>query len=546
MELFGYKIGGKKSEVQEKSFVPPTEDGAIDTVKGPAHGGGYYATYLDMDGLAKTETETIKRYREISRQADVDSAIEDIVNDSLPNVDREEVVEINVDKIKQPDNIKKAIIEEFNNIIVMLDFQNRGHDYFRRWYVDGRIYFHKVVNPAKKADGISSIRYIDPRKIKKVREVIKDKDPRNNIELITGTNEYYVFNERGIYPVRAVGNATVTNFTSNQALKISKDAICYVGSGLIDLDNNMVLSYLHKAIKPANQLRMMENALVIYRITRAPERRIFYIDVGNLPKTKAEQYLKDIMNRYRNKMVYDADTGELRDDKKHMAMLEDFWLPRRDGGKGTEISTLPGGQNLGQIEDIEYFRKLLYKALNVPLSRLQQESGLNFGKASEISRDELKFTKFLAKLRRKFSQLFDDLLKTQLVLKGIITEEDWDEIQRNLVYKFGEDSYYTESKDQEILRARAELAQVMDGFVGKYVSVKYIQNNVLRLTEEEIKQVQEEMEAERDSSTMNQMDGEAAESDEQNKAAQEEMPEIVPGTSPLKSEKKPEKNKKDK
>jgi hypothetical protein len=533
MEFFGYRIGSRKSEVRdEKSFVPPTEDGTIDAIKGPAVGGGYYGTYLDLDGIAKTESEAIKRYRDIALQADVDSAIEDIVNDALPNVDKEEAVELDLDNVEVPDNIKERIRQEFEDILVMLDFKNRGHDYFRRWYVDGRIYFHKVVNNAKKNEGISSIRYIDPRKIKKVRELIKEFDPRTGTDLIKGVREFFVFNERGIHPTRTVGTQT-TSYTSNQALKIEKDAICYVPSGLVDLDNNMVLSYLHKAIRPANQLRMMENSLVIYRITRAPERRIFYIDVGNLPKLKAEQYLKDIMNRYRNKMVYDADTGELRDDKKYMSMLEDYWLPRRDGGKGTEISTLPGGQNLGQIEDVEYFRKLLYKALNVPLSRLQQESGLNFGKASEISRDELKFTKFLAKLRRKFTGMFDDLLRTQLILKSVITEDDWEGIRRKIVYKFGEDSYYTESKEQEILRARAELAAILDPFLGKYVSKKYIQNRVLRLTEEEISQIEKEMEKDREEGVMNQLDAEAQQAEQEKQAEVEEMPEIVPGTSSL-------------
>jgi DNA-dependent RNA polymerase auxiliary subunit epsilon len=486
MDIFGYSIKRKEPAQTEKSFVPPSDEGALDTVRA----GGYYGTYLDLETAAKNESEQIKRYRDISVMSDVDMAIEDIVNEAIANLDNEDPVKIDLQKLKTSSTIKKAIEEEFNTILVMMKFKRKAQDFFRRWYIDGRMYFHKVIDTAKPKQGLTDIRYIDPRKIKKVRNVIKEKDPRTGVEFIKKVEEFFVYHDKGMYSQQNNGSPT----TQVQGLKITPDAISYVTSGLFDVDHQMVLSYLHKAIKPANQLRMMENALVIYRLARAPERRIFYIDVGNLPKLKAEQYLKDIMNRYRNKMVYDANTGELRDDKKVMSLLEDFWLPRREGGKGTEIDTLPGGQNLGEIADIEYFQGKLYEALNVPASRLQQGSGLNFGRAAEITRDELKFTKFIAKLRRQFTLLFSDLLKTQLMLKGIVTDEDWEEMKEQIEFVFTQDAYYTESKDQEILRARLELLNQTDPFVGKYVTKKYVQKNILRLTENEIKEMDDEME----------------------------------------------------
>jgi hypothetical protein len=428
----------------------------------------------------------------------VDAAVDDIVNEAIANLDNEKPLELDLRNLKVTATIKKSIEEEFRNIIKILKFDDRAHDYFRRWYVDGRIYFHKVIDTAKPKQGITDIRFIDPRKIKKIRNVNKEKDTRTGVEFVKSVEEYFVYHEKGVY----VASPNAMNAPNNVGLKITKDAICYVPSGLMDLDNNMVLSYLHKAIKPANQLRMMENALVIYRLARAPERRIFYIDVGNLPKLKAEQYLKDIMNRYRNKLVYDANTGEIRDDKKAMSLLEDFWLPRREGGKGTEIDTLPGGQNLGEIADIEYFQRKLYESLYVPVSRLQQQSGLNFGRAAEINRDELKFTKFINKIRRQFSMMFDDLLKTQLILKGVVTEQDWNEMADDIEYVFAQDAYYTESKDQEILRSRIELLTQAAMFDGKYLSKNYIQKNILRFTEEEI----EEIESENDEVASNSMD----------------------------------------
>lgn len=487
MELFGYEITRKKAPKTEKSFVAPEADGALESI----NAGGYYGTYFDVEGVASTEAELIKRYRDISMMADVDSAIEDIVNDSISNMDDEKPVEIGLDKVKLSASVKKIIAQEFDQVISLLDFNNRAQDYFRRWYVDGRIYFHKVVDSAKTKDGLKDIRYIDPRKIKKVREVKKEKDA-NGVQVIKDINEYFVYDDKGI--TQKAGNYKPGN-VSEKAIKISKDAIVYCPSGLVDQDKNIPLSYLHKAIRPANQLRMMENAVVIYRITRAPERRIFYIDVGNLPTGKAEQYLKDIMERYRNKLVYDAGTGEIRDDKKFMSMLEDFWLPRKEGGRGTEIQTLPGGQNLGQIEDVDYFQRKLYQSLNVPVSRLEQQSGLNFGRSAEITRDELKFTKFISKLRRRFSGIFDDLLKHQLILKGVLTEQDWEEIKDDVQYEFASDVYYTESKEQEILRSRIEVLNGVAPFMGQLFSKKYVQKNILRLSDDEIAEIDDEISA---------------------------------------------------
>jgi len=484
MDIFGYTIKRKDSAPTERSFVPPSDEGALDTIKA----GGYYGTYLDLEGAAKNESDQIKRYRDISLMADVDMAIDDVVNEAIANLDNEEIVTLDLQKLQVSNSIKKAIETEFESILDMLRFKDKGQDYFRRWYIDGRIYFHKVIDTAKPKQGLTDIRYIDPRKIKKVRHINKEKDAKTGVEFVKSIDEFFIYNDKGIHMTQ-----NVSPTTNVQGLKITKDAICYTPSGLFDVDNQMVLSYLHKAIKPANQLRMMENALVIYRLARAPERRIFYIDVGNLPKLKAEQYLKDIMNRYRNKLVYDANTGEIRDDKKTMSMLEDFWLPRREGGKGTEISTLPGGQNLGEIADIEYFQRKLYEALNVPVSRMQQQGGLNFGRAAEITRDELKFTKFVGKLRRQFSQIFSDLLKTQLLLKGVMTEQDWKELADDIEYRFAQDAYYTESKEQEILRSRVELTTQMDPYLGKYVSKSFIQKKILRLSEEEISEMNKEI-----------------------------------------------------
>ena len=486
MELFGFEIKRKKPGQGEKSFVAPDSGGALESI----NAGGYFGTYFDVEGVAATEAELIKRYRDTSMMADVDSAIEDIVNDSISNTDDEKPLAICLDDLKVSANIKKSIEQEYDNVMRLMDFNDKAQDYYKRWYVDGRIYFHKVIDLQKPKDGIKDIRYIDPRKIKKVREVKREKTGKGGIDVIKEINEYFIYDDKGIK--QKAGNYTPAN-ANDKAIKISKDAIAYCPSGLVDQDKNIPLSYLHKAIRPANQLRMMENAVVIYRITRAPERRIFYIDVGNLPTGKAEQYLKDIMERYRNKLVYDASTGEIRDDKKFMSMLEDFWLPRKEGGRGTEIQTLPGGDNLGQIEDVVYFQRKLYQSLNVPVSRLEQQAGLNFGRSAEITRDELKFTKFIAKLRKKFAILIDDLLRTQLILKGVINESDWDEMREDIRYIFASDVYYTESKEQEILRSRIEVLNGVAPYVGQMFSKSYVQKKILRLSDEEIAEIDSEI-----------------------------------------------------
>jgi hypothetical protein len=469
--------------------VPPTTDDGTATVQG----GGYFGTYLEMDATAKSEAELITRYREASMYADCSTAIDEIVTEAIAAVDDEAPVQLNLDGVDLPDNIKKAMQDQFNTIVRLLGFNIKGFDIFRRWYVDGRIYYQKIIDEKNPKRGIIELRQIDPRKIRKVREIKKDKDQKTGVDLIKSIEEFFIYNEKGI---NYQPNYTTSTPGTNQGLRISLDSISYVPSGLNDSEKNVVLSYLHKAIKPVNQLKMMEDALVIYRLSRAPERRIFYIDVGNLPKLKAEQYLKDIMARYRNKIVYDSATGEIRDDRKFMSMLEDFWLPRREGGRGTEITTLPGGENLGQIDDINYFQNKLYQALNVPLSRMQPQQGISFGRATEITRDELKFAKFVGRLRKKFSQLFNDILKTQLILTGVITEQDWAELKENIQYKFAQDQYFEEMKEAENLRNRIDLVNQMQPFVGTYFSKTYIMKSILRFTDEEIETMESQMEAE--------------------------------------------------
>ena len=487
MNIFGFEITRGKPPQSEKSFVAPSDDGGVQSIRA----GGYYGTYLDIEGVANTEAELIKRYRDIAMMADVDAAIEDIVNDSIANLDDEVPLKLDLDNTNLSMSIKNKIHAEFEYVLQLMRFNDRAQDYFRRWYIDGRMYFHKVIDTEKPNEGLKDVRYIDPRKITKVKEVKKEKNAQG-VSFVKSTEEFFLYNEKGI----ASRPGQYTPSASDNALKITKDAIVYCPSGLIDQDKNIPISYLHKAIRPANQLRMMENAAVIYRITRAPERRIFYVDVGNLPSNRAEQYLKDVMDRYRNKLVYDANTGEIRDDKKFMSMLEDFWLPRREGSQGTSIDTLPAGQNLGQIEDIEYFQKKLYQSLNVPVSRLEQQAGLNFGRAAEINRDELKFTKFVSKLRKKFSVMFEDLLRTQLVLKNVMTEEDWISIRDKIVYVYAQDAYYTESKNQEILRSRFEVLQGASSYIGSLFSKEYVQKEILMLTDEQIEEINMQMQME--------------------------------------------------
>ena len=484
--LFGFTIGreDKQSQLKKQSFITPIAEDGASTVSA----GGYYGTFVDIDAAARNESELISRYREISNYPDCDSAIEDIVVEAIAAIDSEPPVSINLQNLELSDAIKKSISQEFDEILSLLDFKDKAHDIFRRWYVDGRLYYQKVVNPSQMKKGIQELRYIDPRKIRKVREIQKEK-LENGVEVVKSIQEFFVYNEKGL-------NYTpgVTSQQANAGIRIQPDSVTFCPSGLLDLDRNIVIGYLHKAIKPVNQLKMMADSLVIYRLSRAPERRIFYIDVGNLPKIKAEQYMKDIMNRYRNKIVYDSSTGEIKDDRKFMTMLEDFWLPRREGGRGTEITTLPGGANLGEISDVAFFQDKVYQALNIPTSRFKQASGFNFGRAAEISRDELKYAKFISRLRRKFNVLFDDLLMTQLVLKGIITNEDWPKIRQNIDYEYAQDQYYEEIKDAENLRNRLDVVNQMTPYVGVYFSKDYIRKNILKLTPEEVEQIEQENE----------------------------------------------------
>ena len=480
-ELFGFKITRSKDE-GESFTLPSSDDGTIEVA-----GGGFYSQTLDVDGRDKTENDLIRRYRDIAIQPECDSAIEDIVSEGIASNEYDAPVALRLDRLEYSPKVKKRIEEEFDRVLQLLDFNIKGHDIFRRWYVDGRIYYHKVINTKEPRKGIKELRYIDPRKIKKVREVIKDKpDPVTGIDKKKQTLEYYLYNEK------VVDNSA----TPQSALKITKDSITYCPSGLVDQTKGSVLSYLHKAIKPVNQLRMIEDALVIYRISRAPERRIFYIDVGNLPKIKAEQYLKDVMSRYRNKLVYDASTGEIRDDRNHMSMLEDFWLPRREGGRGTEITTLPGGSNLGEIDDIIYFQRKLYRSLNVPISRMEAEQNFSLGRSTEITRDELKFTKFVQRLRKKFTVLFHDLLRTQLVLTGVIAEEEWDAMKEHISYDWMQDGHFAELRDAEILRERLDMLGTVEPYLGNFFSKRWIQKNVLRQSDEEIDLMTKEIEDE--------------------------------------------------
>jgi len=486
-ELFGFKIERLKSPSTDprQNIVPPQADDGTQTV--PA--GGFFASYGGFDVTARNELDLIRRYREIALHPECDSAIEDIVSEAIVSNENQQSVHVDLSKLEYNDKIKGKIRESFSEILKLLNFDIKGHDIFRRWYVDGRLFYHKIIEKDSPRLGITELRYIDPRKIKKIREIRK-----NRIDGTPGSfafenkyQEYYIFNERGIHPT-ATSNAG--------GLQIATDAISYCPSGLVDQTHNQVLSYLHKAIKPVNQLRMIEDAVVIYRIARAPERRIFYIDVGNLPKIKAEQYLRDVMARYRNKLVYDASTGEIRDDRNYMSMLEDFWLPRREGGRGTEITTLPGGQNLGEIADIEYFQKKLYRSLNVPISRLESGTGFNLGRAAEISRDEVKFTKFIGRLRKKFCMLFHDLLKTQLILKGIIAPEEWDSIAGDITYSFLQDGYFAELKHTEMLRERIGLVRDLESYIGKYFSNEYIRTKILKQNEQEQEEINNQIKEE--------------------------------------------------
>jgi hypothetical protein len=483
--LFGFTIARDKVEVQDtvqQSFTPPSNDDGALTITSAA----YYGTYVDLDGTAKNDVELISRYREMAMQPEIESAIDDIVGEAICQDDDGKIIKLVLDDLKQPEKIKKAIQDEFETVSRLLNYKNMAQDIFRRYYVDGRLYYHIIIDRENPTQGIKELRYIDPRKLRKVREVKKQKDERTGVEIMNVINEYYIFNDK-------VNTGSSQNF-GPIGIRITTDSIVSVVSGLMDSRRAVVLSYLHKAIKPLNQLRMIEDATVIYRISRAPERRIFYIDVGNLPKLKAEQYLRDIMVKYKNKLVYDANTGEVRDDRKHLSMLEDFWLPRREGGKGTEITTLPGGQNLGELEDVKYFEKKLYKALNVPISRLNPEtSGFSLGRSGEITRDELKFAKFVDRLRNKFCDLFDQAMRTQCVLKGICTDSEWKEFKEHIHYDFIKDNNFAELKEAELMTNRLQLLSSVDPYTGRYFSQKWIQQNVLRLTDDEIAEMDKEI-----------------------------------------------------
>jgi len=485
-ELFGFSITRQKKTADPKqSFTQPQADDGTQTIAA----GGYFGQYLDMEGTAKTEQDLIRRYREIALHPECDMAIEDIVNEAIVANELKDAIRLSLEEVPFGAEVRRKIEDEFKEVLRLMNFDTKGHDIFRRWYVDGRVYYHKVIDRESPRKGITELRYIDPRKIKKVREVRKkrpDGPMPHGLAIIDEFEEYYLFNEKGIAG------------TTSGGIKIAPDTIAFVPSGMIDQNKNMVLSYLHKAIKPVNQLRMIEDATVIYRIARAPERRIFKIDVGNLPKVKAEQYLRDVMARYRNKLVYDAQTGEIRDDRNYMSMLEDFWLPSREGGRGTDITTLPGGQNLGEISDIEYFRSKLYRSLNVPASRLEASQGFNLGRSTEITRDELKFTKFVQRLRKKFTELFNDILKTQLILKAVITEEDWHTLRDHIQYNFLQDGHFAELKESEMLLERIRVANEVRDYVGKYYSVEFVRKHILKQTDRDMEDIDNQIKQEID------------------------------------------------
>ena len=478
-ELFGFKFEKIKQTAPEDRFVQKSpDDGTVEI-----SGGGHFAQVLDVEGRDRNDLDLIKKYRDIGQQPECDSAIEDIVNEAIVTDERDKSVDLVLDNLEYSDKIKNSMRQAFDEVLSLLDFDTKGHDIFRRWYVDGRLFYHKIIDSKNPKLGIQEVRYIDPRKIRKVKAVQKVPGPQGSI-LVKQEQDYYLYNEKMLKGMM------------NQGLKIADDSITYCPSGLIDANKNQVLSYLHKAIKPVNQLRMIEDSLVIYRISRAPERRIFYIDVGNLPKIKAEQYLKDVMNRYRNKLVYDAKTGEIRDDRNHMSMLEDFWLPRREGGRGTEITTLPGGSNLGEIDDITYFQRKLYRSLNVPISRLEAEQSFSLGRSTEITRDELKFTKFIQRLRKKFVPLFLDMLKTQLVLKGVINVDEWPKIKEHIQFDFLKDGHFAELKAQELLNDRINMLGSVENYIGTFFSKEFVYKQVLRMTDFEIKEMQTQMKRE--------------------------------------------------
>lgn len=502
--LFGFSIedpDNKKSKIV--SPVPQNNEDGVDNYIAS----GFYGQYLDIEGVFRTENDLIRRYREMALHPECDAAIEDVVNEAIVSDLYDSPVEIELSNLNASDKVKEKIREEFKYIKELMDFDKKAHEIFRNWYVDGRLYYIKIIDEKKASDGIKEIRYVDPMKIRHVRQEKKKGDPRipMSAEMINPMNgrvddktvyspeieEYFIYTPAPNYPTGMISSSG-----AQKGIKIAKDTVTYCTSGLVDRNKGTVLSYLHKAIKALNQLRMIEDSLVIYRLSRAPERRIFYIDVGNLPKVKAEQYLRDVMSRYRNKLVYDSNNGEIRDDRKFMSMLEDFWLPRREGGRGTEITTLPGGQNLGELADIEYFQKKLYRALGVPESRIASDGGFNLGRSSEILRDELKFTKFVGRLRKRFANMFTDILRTQLILKNIVTPEDWDKMSDHIQYDFIYDNQFSELKETELMTERLNLLAVMEPYIGKYFSAQYARTKVLRQTDADIVEIDKQIKKE--------------------------------------------------
>jgi hypothetical protein len=493
INLFGFQIVRKPPtgddapvQLQPQIAAPVNDDGAITVTSG-----GYFGTYLDLEASFKNENDLISRYREMAMQPELESAIDDIVNEAIVHDVTGKSVTIILDDLEQPDNIKDMIRDEFQNVLRMLDFSNAGSDIFRNWYIDGRLFYQVLIDEKQPKLGIQELLYLDPRKIRKVRSVLKKKDPRTGVEVTTGVQEFYVYNEKAL----SQGQTLITSPTDS-GIKIATDAIVNINSGMMDPKRQLVLSYLHKAIKPLNQLRMVEDAIVIYRLSRAPERRVFYIDVGNMPKIKSEQYLRDIMTKFRNKVVYDSATGEVKDDRKFMSMMEDFWIPRRGEGKSTEITTLPAGQNLGELSDVNYFEKKLYKSLNVPVSRLESTTGFTLGRSTEITRDEIKFSKFIDRLRSKFTTLFDELMERQLALKGICSVDEWQELKEKIHYDFLKDNNFMELKEAELMATRLQLMQQIDPYVGVYFSKEWVKKHVLRFDEEGIERMQKELDDE--------------------------------------------------
>jgi hypothetical protein len=528
--LFGFELKKspqkKKSEQKLKSFVTPVNDDGAVTVQE----GGVFGSYVDLDGTTRNEFELITRYRDMSLYAEIDSAIDDIVNEAIVMDENEPIVSIDVSNLEVSPKLKKKIEDEFKNVLQLLDFQNQGYGIFRNWYIDGRLYYHAIIDESKSREGIQEVRYIDPRQIRKVRITEADQDSNTGAELVKVLEEFYVYNARGIQNA----NADVPHSAPSegvQGIRIAKDSIVYVHSGILDKWSSSILSYLHKAIKPYNQLKMMEDAVVIYRIARAPERRLFYVDVGKLPKHKAEDHLRQQMQKFRTKMVYDVNTGEMRSDKRHLSMLEDYWIPRREGSNATEIDTLPGGSNLGEIGDLEYFQTKLYKALSVPASRLEGSEGFVLGRATEIKRDEIKFTKFIHRLRLRFSHLFNELLQKQLVLKNIVAQDDWNEIRENIYYDFADDNHFSEIKNLEILKNRLEVLDSIDPYIGRFFSEEEVKRDILKKSNEEIKVTDDEISKDSDLEDEDMTTIPLPPDTRMVKIPKEDLPNFVPGAS---------------